>query len=99
MVSGKLPLHLSIQPLAGFVVLAGWTMAIPAGPIDPMELSTLLTLIDGNAGGFGAAVDDGIHCFSMLPRHGVSIAIDILGAEGTEDLTDCRHNGTPSWWC
>ncbi len=60
MVAGELPFKLSLEPLAGFVVLAGGTMAVAAGSVDMEGLSTLAALVDGNPRSFGSALLDGI---------------------------------------
>jgi hypothetical protein len=51
------------------MVLAGGAMAISTGAIDPMELATLFTLVEGNATDLGAAGDDGIDDFTVYIRH------------------------------
>ena len=65
MVTGELPLHLFLQPLAALMVLTGGAMAISTGPIDPMDFATLLTLIKGETTSLGATADDGINDFAV----------------------------------
>ena len=90
--AGKLAAHVAFEPLPGFKVLACRAMAIAARAVNDMDVSTLLTFIIGDARILGTARDDGIHCFSVLLRHGVSKVIDILRTEGAEDLTYRCHS-------
>lgn len=97
MVTGELPLDLFLQPLPGLMVLTSGAMAISAGAIDPMELATLLALINGDPADFSATADDGINDFTVYFRHEMGIAFQVLRAEGSEDFIDCGHGlGPPS---
>ena len=98
MMPWKLPVHLPFQPKACFMVLTGWTVPVAAGHVDDMGLAALLALIESYAGGFGATLDDGLHGLSLLTGHGRGKLVEILGAEGAKDFTDCCHSETPSWW-
>jgi hypothetical protein len=95
MMTGELAFDLFFQPLAGFMVLTRRAMAISTGAIDPMELATLFTLVEGNATDLGATGDDGIDDFSVCMRHGLGIAFQVLGAKGSEDLIDRGHGLSP----
>jgi hypothetical protein len=97
MMTGELAFDLFFQPLAGFMVLTRRAMAISTGAIDPMELATLFTLVEGNAVELGATANDGINDFAVYRRHDVGVAFEVLGGEGSEDLIDCGHGlGPPS---
>ena len=93
--TGELPLDLFFQPLTGLMVLTSRAMAISTGAIDPMELATLLALIKGDTTGLGATGDDGIHDLAVCFRHEMGIALQVLGAEGLEDLIDGGHGPSP----
>jgi hypothetical protein len=95
MMTGELPLDLFLEPLLGLMMLTGRAMTISTGAIDPMELPTLLALVKGNAVDLGATGDDGIDDFAVSFRHELGIALQILGAEGSEDLIDWGHGPTP----
>jgi hypothetical protein len=95
MVTGELPFHLFHQPLPGLMMLTSGAMTVPAGAIDPMELATLLALIKGETTGFGTTANDGVDDFAVCFRHDLGIALQVLGAEGSEDLIDCGHGPAP----
>jgi hypothetical protein len=95
MMAGELPFDLFFEPLSALMVLTGRAMAISTGPIDPMEFATLLALIKGETTSLGATGDDGIHDFAVCFRHEMGIALQVLGAEGLEDLIDCGHGLGP----
>jgi hypothetical protein len=65
MVTGELAFQLLFEPLLGFMVLTGRAMAISTGAKDPMELATLLALINGDPTDFSATADDGINDFAV----------------------------------
>lgn len=73
------------------MVLAGGAMPVAAGTKDAMHLSTLLALIDCYSIALCAAVNDGVYDFMMVLRHGITIAFDILGAIGSENISYCFH--------
>ena len=50
----ELALDLGLEPLLGFVVLAGGTVAIATGNQELLRLSTALALIERNPAGLGA---------------------------------------------
>ena len=79
------------QPLPGLVVLAGGAMSVAAGTKDAMQLSTLLALIDCYSIALCAAVNDGVYDFMMVLGHGITIAFDILGTIGSENISYCFH--------
>jgi len=94
-VTGELPLQLFFQPLPGLMVLTSGAMAIATGPIDPMELATLLALIKGNAAELSATGDDSINDFAVCFRHDLGVALQVLRAKGSEDLIDGGHGLVP----
>jgi hypothetical protein len=77
------------------MVLTGGAMTISAGAIDPMDLTAFFTLVKGEATGFGATIDDGINDLAVCFRHEMGVALQVLGAEGLEDLIDCGHGLVP----
>ena len=85
--AGKLPVYLAFEPLPGFVMLTGGAMAIAAGTVHGVGMPAVLTLIEGDPGLLGAAPEDGVHGFAVLPGEVVAKALDILRAEGTEGLS------------
>lgn len=93
--AGELALDLGLEPLLGFVVLAGGTVAIATGNEELLRLSTALAPIERNPAGLGATSDNSIDDFTMAPGHGRSIALKILGAEGGKDFTDGGHDRVP----
>ena len=68
-VAGQASLQLCFQPLAAFMILALWTMAVAAGTVDQVFFAAVVALIDSNAVLPGAAVDDSIDGFFVLNRH------------------------------
>jgi hypothetical protein len=95
MMAGELPFDLFLQPLAALMVLTGGAMAISTGPINPMGFATLLTLIKGETTSLGATGDDGIDDLAVCFRDEMGIALQVLGAEGSEDLIDGGHSRVP----
>jgi hypothetical protein len=89
--AGKLPVDLAFEPISGLAVLTGGAMAIAAGAINEVAMSTLLTLIEGDPGLLGAALENGIHGFAVLLWQAVAKALDIFGAEGPEDVIEVFH--------
>lgn len=69
-------------------------MPIPAGAVDDMGTTTVLTRIAGAACLLGAAFYDGVDHLVVLSGHVIAKALDIFGAEGPEDLTDGGHDCT-----
>ena len=78
MMTGELTLHLFFQPLLGLMVLTSRAMAIAAGAIDQMGLATFFTLVEDEAAGFGATVDDGLDDFAVYFRHSLGVALQVL---------------------
>ena len=72
----ELALDLGLEPLLGFVVLAGGTVAIATGNEELLRLSTALALIERNPAGLGATSDDGIDDFTMTLGHGRSSSVE-----------------------
>jgi hypothetical protein len=95
MVAGELTFQVILQPLAALLVLTGGAMAISTGAIGPMELATGLTLIEGDTTSFGATSDDGLNDLSMEMRRGLTVALEVLRGEGSEDLIDGGHGRVP----
>jgi len=95
MVARELAFYPLLQPLPGLMMLTSGAMTVPAGAIDPMGLATTFTLIKSETTGFGATVDDGVNDFAVRFRHDLGIALQVLGAEGSEDLIDCGHGPAP----
>ena len=95
MVAGELPLELFSQPLPGLMVLTSGAMAISTGAVSLMDRATFFALVKGEAAGFGATVDDGIDDFAVCFRHDLGVALEVLGAEGAEDLIDWGHGLVP----
>jgi hypothetical protein len=86
---------LFLQPLLGFVVLAGGAMAIATGDKELLGFSTTLALIESNAAGLSPTRYDRIEDFAMGLGHGSGVALEILGAEGGKDFTDGGHDRVP----
>jgi len=60
-----------------------------------MELATLFTLIKGDTTDLGTTANDRIDDFAVYMRHEVGVALEVFGAEGSEDLIDCGHGRVP----
>ena len=86
-----MPFYLLFQPLSGFMILAGGTVAVTARSEDRMISAAFITLVNRHAEAFGAAFDDGINDFSMFSRHGITEALDIFRPEGAENFTYLAH--------
>jgi hypothetical protein len=106
MMAGQLAAHPALEPLSGFVMLAGRAVAIATRLIGDVALSALLALKVGKARLLSAALHDGIDDFAVLARHLIPEVLDVLGTEGAEglsphalsgDLSYRRHSRTPSW--
>jgi hypothetical protein len=93
--TGELALKVFFKPLTGLMVLASRAVAIATGAIDLMRIATGLALIQRQATGFGAAVDDGIDGFEVGFRHPVGVALKVLRSEGAKDLIDGVHDPVP----
>jgi len=93
--AGKLPVDLVFEPLAGFVVLTGGAMAIAAGAVHDVGMPAVLTLIEGDPGLLGAALEDGVHGFAVLLWQVAPKALQVLGAEGTEDVIEAFQVKSP----
>jgi hypothetical protein len=91
----ELALDLSLEPVLGFVVLAGRTMAIAAGNKELPRLATPLALVVGDTASLGTASDDSIDDFAMGGGHRGGKALEILGAEGRKDFTNGGHDRVP----
>jgi hypothetical protein len=91
MMSGQLPLKLLFEPVSAFLVLAGGTVSVAARTKDGMNLSAMLTIIDGSAAIRCAALVDGLDHFKMLFGHTNAKAFDILRAVYFKDVINCRH--------
>ena len=91
MVAGQLPVPLSFQPLLSFVVLAAGTVAVAARAGHAVKLTALLTSVNDGTVGFGSALADGVDNLFVLDGHGLPVAVEVLGAVGTEDVIDAAH--------
>jgi hypothetical protein len=58
-------------------------------------MPAVLTLIEGDPGFLGTALEDGVHGFAVLLWHVVAKALDILGAESPEEVIEVFHIKTP----
>ena len=93
--AGKLSLHLPCQPRSALVMLTGGTMAVAAGTVHEVGFPALLAAVERSATRFGAAVTDGLHRFSMFVWDGLTIALQVLGTEGAEDVVGVFHATAP----
>jgi hypothetical protein len=91
----ELALDLGLEPLLGFVVLAGGTVAIATGNEELLRLSTALALIERNPAGLGATSDHSVDDFTMSLGHRVGVVLEILGGEGGKDFTNGGHDRVP----
>lgn len=78
MMTGELVFDLFFQPLSCFVMLAGGAVAVATAFVEDMRFLAAVTVIDRDAGGWGVALDDGLHGFAMLKRDSVSETLEIL---------------------
>jgi hypothetical protein len=83
-----------LEPLRGFLLLTLGTVAVATGMLDAVVLATPWALIEAVAVVAAAALLDGM---DGLTVHGgkVRIALQVLGREGEEDLTEGRHGRSP----
>lgn len=72
----ELTFDLGLEPLLGFVVLAGGAVAIATRAKELLGLGATLTLVESNPTGFGPTGHDGVNDFAMVVGHSV---------EGTRD--------------
>ena len=91
----ELALNLGLEPLLGFVVLAGGAMAIAAGDKELLRFGTTLALIESDAASLSTTRRDGVNDFAMGPGHCSGVALEVLGAEGGKDFTDGGHDRVP----
>ncbi len=77
------------------MVLTSGAMAISTGAIDPMELATLLALINGDTTSLSATGNDGINDFTVYFRHYLRIPFQVFRGKGSEDLIDGGHGRVP----
>ena len=95
MVSWELALDLFLQPLLGFTVLAGGTVAIATGAIELARLCAAITLVERDTTSLRTASHDGIDDFAMSLGHHVGVALEVLGTEDCKDFMDGGHDRVP----
>jgi len=95
MMAGQLSLQLLFKPGSGLLMLTGRAMAIAAGAVHEVGLPALLATVERSATRFGAAFADGLYRFAMLKGNGLTIALQIVGAEGAKDVVDVFHATAP----
>jgi len=89
--AGKSGLQPLFKPLLPLHVLTLGAVAVAAGTVGPVELAAIRTLIAGEPVGFGPAFDDRPDDFPVLVGNALSVAFQVLGAEGLKDLSDLSH--------
>jgi len=70
---GQKLLHLFVQPLFGFILLAGRTVPVAAAAGNGLYGATVLTAINKRSESAAAAINDVLDGFFMDLRHPVSI--------------------------
>jgi hypothetical protein len=91
----ELACDLSLEPLLGFTVLAGGTVAITARDKELLRLGTAIAFVKRNPASLRTTGHDGIDDFAMSLGHGASVTLKILRAEGGKDFTDGGHDRVP----
>ena len=95
MVSWELALDLFLQPLLGFIVLAGGAVTIAAGAIELARLSAAVALVERHPASFRTTGDDGIDYFAVSLGHLGGVTLEVLGSEGCKDFMDGGHDRVP----
>jgi hypothetical protein len=94
-VTRRLALKLFLQPLLGFIVLAGGAVTIAAGAIELLRLSAALALVERHPAGFRTTGDDGIDDFLVSLGDLGGVTLEVLGSEGCKDFMDGGHDRVP----
>ncbi len=88
--TGQLPLHLLLEPLAAFVGLTSWAMPVAASSVDDMQLVAVFAVIERGAAHRRAALDNrGDHLF-MLNGHVLGKKSKILRPVLAKYVVDAR---------
>ncbi len=64
--AGQLSIHLFLQPLPGFLMLAVRAMPVATRTVDDMRLSAFSTSVDGCTVMIRTAVDDRVNDFAVV---------------------------------
>jgi len=75
--------------------IASGAMAIATGAIELMGPPAVLTLVAGQAAGFGAAGHQRSDDFEVCFRHALGVAVEVLRGEGAKDFIDGGHGRVP----
>jgi hypothetical protein len=94
-VTRQLAFDLFLQPLLGFIVLTGGTVAIATGAKELARLSAAVALVERHPAGLGVTLRDGIDDFAVSLGHRAGITLKVLRAEGGEDFMDGGHDRVP----
>jgi hypothetical protein len=89
--AAKAAVHLPVEPLPGFLVLAVGTMPIAAAAVHMVVFAAGAALVNRQAIVTAAAVDDGRDGFLVDIGHLVAKAALVLWAEAFKDLFNGCH--------
>lgn len=92
MVAEQFPVELFIQPLPGFMILAGRAVAVAAGTEDNRRFFTLIATVDSNAASFGTACGDGFDNLPVRCRYFIMKSFQVFGAILSKDVSYCSHD-------
>jgi hypothetical protein len=95
MVTGQLPLQLSVDPLSGFMVLADGAVPIAAGTKSHVHLTAAAAIVYDQAASGGTARDDCLQGLDVICWHSILVSIEILRRELCEDVLYGSHGYTP----
>jgi hypothetical protein len=95
MMTRELALDLFLQPVLGFIVLAGGAVAIATGAKELLRLGAIVALIERHPAGLGTTGDEGIDDFAVSLGHLGGVTLEVLGSEGCKDFMDGGHDRVP----
>jgi hypothetical protein len=90
-VAGQLPVPWSFRPPLSFVGLAARTVGVAPRAGHAVKLTALLTWVNEGTVGFGSALAEGVDDLFVLGGPGLPVAIELLGAVGTEEVIEAAH--------
>ena len=82
----------AVEPEGGFVMLAGWAVAVTAGEEQIDWTAAVFTVVDEDSGALSSAVGDCADDLAMLSRDGLGEAIEVALSVETEDVSYGGHS-------
>ena len=93
--TGQELLHPLVEPSLGLGLLTARTVAIATATPHHVSAGTSLALVHVATEVAVSAVDDGVDDLLVHRRHGIAVALEILGRVALEDLLDRTHESNP----